>query len=266
MRWVGLSICLVLLLLEGPPVAAQSGQVCTEGPGVDGSLVVICEEDGPRTIAPPTGGQPSEPWVRTFGLTDGADGLCIGVQWVPLSQVGPGTLTYEEAVALSIGQAEALIQDGFVPCPGVDLGAGSPEAWAREYLRTVVLPVPAPVVAPGEMVVGWAAFLEVGSPLGHRIDEPATPFGPATFQLTSTVTVDWGDGEVTGPVATAGGPFPDGDLTHTYLRQGAYDIVVTQEWVATWQVGGETGTVTGLVTEAVLEDFPVQEIEAVIVG
>jgi hypothetical protein len=183
-----------------------------------------------------------------------------------LSEVGPGTLTYEEAVALTIGQAESLIQAGFVPCPGVDLAAGSPEAWAREYLRTVALPVPAPAIAPGAMVVGWAAYLEVGSPLSHRIDEPATPFGPATFTLASTVTVDWGDGEVTGPVASAGGPFPTGDLTHTYLRQGAYDIVVTQAWVATWQVGGESGTVDGLLTEAVLEDFPVQEIEAVIVG
>ena len=129
-----------------------------------------------------------------------------------------------------------------------------------------MLPVPEPVVAPGEMVVGWVAHLEVGSVLEHRIDEANTPFGPATFQLTSTVTVDWGDGEVTGPVATVGGPYPDGDLRHTYIRQGAYDIVVTQAWEATWQVGGESGTVTGLVTEAVLEGFPVQEIEAVIVG
>ena len=105
--------------------------------------------------------------------------------------------------------------------------------------------MPAPVVAPGEMVVGWPAHLEVGSVLEHRIDEATTPFGPATFRLTSTVTVDWGDGEVTGPVASVGGPFPDGDLRHTYVRQGAYDIVVTQAWEATWQVGAESGTVDG---------------------
>ena len=164
------------------------------------------------------------------------------------------------------GDTVRTIQDA----PGIERSpegpVASPELWAREYLRTVVLPVPAPAVAPGEMVVGWEAFLEVGSVLEHRIDEPDTPFGTATFLLTSTVTVDWGDGEVTGPVATVGGPHPDGDLRHTYIRQGAYDVVVTQAWVATWQVGGESGTVTGLVTEAVLAGFPVQEIEAVIVG
>lgn len=203
--------------------------------------------------------------MQVFSLEQGTDGLCIDSRWVPLSSVPPGTLTVEEAIERSITQAESLIQAGFVPCPGVTI-EGSPEAWARAYLRTVALPVPAPVVAPGEMVVGWPAHLEVGSPLTHRIDEPVTPFGPATFELTSTVTVDWGDGTVTGPVATVGGPYPHGDLRHTYVRQGAYDVVVTQAWVATWQVGGESGTVDGLVTEAVVEDFPVREVEAVLVG
>lgn len=261
---VGLVLAVASLGMAGPS-AAQSERHCTEGPGVDGSLVIICNDDD-NEADPSNPAASDEAYVRTFGLQSGENGLCIGEQWVPLSQVGDGTLTYDEAVALTIGQAETLIQNGYLPCPGVDLAAGSPEAWAREYLRTVVLPVPAPAVAPGEMVVGWAAYLEVGSPLAHRIDEATTPFGPAIFTLTSTVTVDWGDGEVTGPVATTGGPFPDGDLTHTYLRQGAYDIVVSQAWVATWQVGGESGTVDGLLTEAVLEDFPVQEIEAVIVG
>jgi hypothetical protein len=67
-------------------------------------------------------------------------------------------------------------------------------------------------------------------------------------------------------VASAGGPYPEGDLRHVFIRQGAYDIVVTQDWIATWQIGAESGTITGLQTSGTLAAFPVQEREAVIVG
>lgn len=205
--------------------------------------------------------------IARYHLTTVDGQVCFTASYVPLSQYRGGNLSEEEARVAAADEAERLFLLGLQPCPGVVVDLLTPELWARDYLRTVALPVPAPVIAPGEMLVGLEAFLETGSPVTHVVTEAATPFGPATFSFESVVTVDWGDGsEPTGPVATAGGPYPDGDLRHVYITQGTYDVVVTQDWVATWSVGGDSGTVTGLQTTGTLAGFPVEEREAVIVG
>lgn len=204
--------------------------------------------------------------VVVISGVDDAGQPCASTARVPLSQAYGGGLTVEQVAALTASRSIELGSLGYVLCPGADPVVITPEMWARSYLRDIDLPVPAPRIDPGVMIVGLESFLETGAPITQAITEPATPFGPATFSFTSTVTVDWGDGNVTGPIASAGGPHPDGDLRHVYTSQGDYDVVVTQDWIATWQVGAESGTVTGLRTTGTLAGFPVQEREAVVVG
>ena len=61
-----------------------------------------------------------------------------------------------------------------------------------------------------------------------------------------------------------GKPWPDGQITHQYLKVGIYDIVVTERWTATWNFAGESGVLRTLQTTGRIEDFPVEQIQAVI--
>jgi len=76
------------------------------------------------------------------------------------------------------------------------------------------------------------AYLETRGSTTHTYTEPNTPFGPLEIVAHGTYYVDWGDGEHSGPHPDEGGPWPDGRITHEYLRVGAYDVVVTERWTA----------------------------------
>jgi len=89
--------------------------------------------------------------------------------------------------------------------------------------------------------------------------------GTLEIDAVGTYTVDWGDGVVTGPHAGEGRPWPTGDITHHYRSVGTYDVVVMLDWTATWRVGTESGTLSGLRTTGRISDFPVEEVQAVIV-
>ena len=231
-----------------------------------GSLEVRCDDSGGGGGGGGGGGSTNadDPYVMVVATATVDGATCIQTSYVRLSTAYGGGMTAQAAQAATANAAVMLGSFGFLPCPDAD--PISPEFFARVYLRTVQLPAPAPQIDPGRMLVGLEAFLETGSPITYQLTEASTPFGPATFSFTSTITVDWADGTVTGPVTSTGGPYPTGDLRHVYTRKGDYDIVVTQDWTATWAVGGEGGNVTGLQTIGVLPAFPVEEREAVIVG
>ncbi|MCA1694678.1 MAG: hypothetical protein LC749_08070 [Actinobacteria bacterium] len=61
-----------------------------------------------------------------------------------------------------------------------------------------------------------------------------------------------------------GKPWPDGQITHDYLKVGNYNVVVTEKWTANWQLDGESGTLRTLQTTGRIDNFPVQQIQAVI--
>jgi hypothetical protein len=146
---------------------------------------------------------------------------------------------------------------GAVPAPGA-------QEVATEVVRRVALPTPGPRVEPGRMLVGLRAFLEAGMPMVHSFGED-TPLGPITVRARAVLHVDWGDGTVTGPHGDAGGPYPHGSISHVFQRRGVYTITVTATWVAEWSVAGQAGVIdTGLATVGVIEDFPVEERQAVI--
>jgi hypothetical protein len=138
-----------------------------------------------------------------------------------------------------------------------------PVVVAEQVVRTISFPAPEPQIEPGRMLVGLTAYLDAGPPLDHAHHED-TALGPITITATARTTVDWGDGTVT-EHESAGGPWPDGDITHVYRDPGSYTVTVTYTWVARWDVAGATGTIdTGLATTGVIEDLPVEERQAVI--
>lgn len=166
------------------------------------------------------------------------------------------------------GTARPAVVGACLDVPGPAGPAAGPQldpaAFVRNYLNAVPLPEPAPRIAPGRMLVGWRAFLEVGGGLDFDFTD-ATAFGPLEIEAQAMVHVDWGDGSGRdGPYASLGGPFPDGDITHVYINPGDYDVDVTLAWSAAWTFAGRQGTIpTGLSTTATIEDFPVQEGQAV---
>lgn len=156
----------------------------------------------------------------------------------------------------------AAYLDAGVPwCPG--LAPVGPRQWVEDWWRRQSLPRPQPVIRPGEMLVGLPAYLEANTPVVLAPLTAPTPFGPLDVRATSTLTVAWGDGATTGPYSNPGAPWPHGTITHTYGRGGAYDVVVTQQWTATWSLGGAGGTLGPAPTTGRVDDFPVRAVQAV---
>ena len=132
--------------------------------------------------------------------------------------------------------------------------------------RTIVnvrLPSPKPNIDPGYAVTGLKAYLETGNSRTHTFETIPTVLGPLSITATSSYTVNWGDGTTTGPHASNGGRYPDGDITHVYRDAETVDVTVTQNWTAQWSLAGQSGTITGLSSRGELPNFVVREIQAV---
>ncbi len=108
------------------------------------------------------------------------------------------------------------------------------------------------------------AYLETRGTTTHTFTEPDTPFGPLTIVAKGKYYVDWGDGTRTGPHSAEGEPWPDGKIKHEYIHIGFYDVVVTERWTATWSFGDQSGVLDELRTVGRIDDFPVQQIQAVV--
>ena len=204
------------------------------------------------------------PPVPEWNIVTGLDGVaCISqTGWLDLTGLSPDQIESRRGAADNT--YDALLTLGFAACPGV-VAPLTPTAWVLSYIRGIPLPVPVPEIDPGEMLVGLEGFLETGSMRSQAIDD-MSPFGPVHIDLTSEARVVWGDGAVTEWTTASDGPFPDGEITHVWTRQGAYDIVVTLRWAAEWSVGGQSGVVRdGLESAGTLAGFPVEEVEAVVV-
>lgn len=227
-----------------------------------GSIGVYAQGRGETTPAPPatSGAGPVQIALDYFDEASTApDGLpCIGSVGVPA-----GTPN----IPVRVGGVAALAGLGYEPCPTTPGPPALPDpaSYARAYSDTLPLPVPDPHVAPGEMIVGWRAFMETGVDLTVRFAD-TTPFGPISIEATGQLNVDWDDGDGwAGPYDDPGSPYPDGRVWNIYIDDGSYDIEVVVEWTADWVFLGQTGTITdGLATSGTLADFPVYEAQAVI--
>lgn len=160
----------------------------------------------------------------------------------------------------------------YPPCPARPQvpGSGEPEPVetpsmiARRYWEEVVLPEPQPSISPGRAITGKLAYLETKGQT-TRVFTNETIVGPLRINATGSYTVDWGDGQRSGPFAFEGVPWPDGAISHEYSTVGHYDIVVTENWTATWALGGQSGVLRTLQTRGSIANFPVEQIQAVIV-
>lgn len=106
-------------------------------------------------------------------------------------------------------------------------------------------------------------YLETRGRLGLTHSED-TPLGQITIYATGLYRVDWGDGTKSGPYNVEGAPWPEGAITHLYSNVGIYNIVVREDWSARLQFGNDSGVLAGLHTEGRIDDFRVEQIQAVV--
>jgi hypothetical protein len=160
-----------------------------------------------------------------------------------------------------------LAAASFPLCQRTPVPQSTPAAQAAEFWRVVgedLLPRPAPRIAPGYMLAGKLAYLEAGT-VPTAVYEHPTPAGVLRIEARAEGWVDWGDGSpLDGPYDHAGGPWPDGTITHYWTDVGRYDVRVVQRWTGRWVLGTESGELAGLETEGVIDDFAVEELQAVI--
>lgn len=110
---------------------------------------------------------------------------------------------------------------------------------------------------------GNPAYLVTGSPSSDTFTITLPHVGPVNVKANGYFYVNWGDGTMSGPYDTPGAPWPNGTITHVWENAGAYDVVVTEVWTATWSAAGRTGTLGGLQTSATMRAFPVRQVVSI---
>jgi hypothetical protein len=217
-------------------------------------------EGEPSTL--PASGTRYAPYERIVhhGGSNGEDCTAIGYREVP-----PGI---EPGMVSALRERDfGDIRRRYPQCPlrpGTESAPETAGSFAASYWIEVPLPEPEPYIAPGRAITGLLAYIETRGTTTHTFTEPNTPFGPLTIVATGKYYVDWGDGTKTGPHSREGEPWPDGQITHEYINIGAYDVVVTERWTARWSFGAESGLLEELRTVGRIDDFPVQQIQAVV--
>lgn len=275
MRKLALILAVAWLAIPGDSLAA--GQACVEsfvGDSVEchHEAVSIVPVNQPAAGSRPSSTAPSGPakkYLPHDKIMLGPDGqACIGTGYYedgtgqPIPAQGPGQMDE------SPGNSSSLYSTA-PPCPAQPRLPGqtgpveTPAMVARRYWEQIPLPKPRPQIAPGRAITGKLAYLETRSQTSHTYTND-TAFGPLEILAKGSYIVDWGDGETTGPYDLEGKPWPNGQITHEYVDIGAYDVVVTEKWTATWRLGGQSGVLRTLQTTGTIGAFPVEQLQAVI--
>ena len=231
----------------------QDGYVCPWG------KVTSLSAEPSRGKLGSAGGPPPQV-VYVDDMSTGPDGQsCLRSRAVPLPEgtsLTPGTDFGNISGSLFVETPRCP------PEPGEE-AVIDPRVLAMEGWEEVVLPKPQPYIAPGWAITGKYAYLETRGQLRHEFTK-GTPIGPLQITSTGRYYVDWGDGERTGPHSAEGGPWPDGEITHTYIDVGHYDVVVTEEWTANWSLGPASGSLSGQRTVGRIDDFRVEQLQVVV--
>lgn len=184
---------------------------------------------------------------------------------------------YEQDAAFVHGKAigqyglAVLRQAGLFPTPQNPTDAPRPafvttapaEVWdaITTWSHESQVATPRPHVQAGRAIPGLLTYLETGLTLSTN-EVIASPVGPLAINGTATLTIDWGDGEISTGITNPGGPYPDGQLTHHYPNSGDYNITVTANWIINYDLAGNVGVIP-LTTTGVLPNFPVRALRAV---
>lgn len=293
-----LRLCLTLLALIAPFVAVPMAraQLRDCGPGHSGpqkppqqSDSVHCSGSDVGTefsTSVPAGGNGTASLTSTSGSSSSTtkkyvpyNRLATGPDGQPCATTGyveEGRTPSDERLLLDPNPLESkgpsyrdVLQD-YPPCPEQPRTAGEAAPTetkamvaARAWDQRVRLPQPQPNIAPGRAITGKTAYLETRGRLSLTYSEN-TIFGPLQIIAQGSYAINWGDGETSGPHHVEGGPWPNGTITHEYQQVGSYNIVVTEKWTATWSLDGESGILRTLQTSAGIQNFPVEQIQAVV--
>jgi len=255
---------LVTLVFAGTS-GADPGGACFRGrfgTTVDcgGGYVISSPGDpgpGPAT-GHSAGGTPAKPPVLAEYVANGPNGPCLAL--------GPANPVPNATVVSWLATVH------FPPCPTAGHPPGppvDPVTLAVQFWRTIPLPVPRPSIPPGYAVTGKPAYLVTGGTVDPAPFLRSTPLGRLVIRATGSYEVSWGDGAApvwNGPYTTDGLPWPSGFIVHTYQLAGTVSVTVREDWIATWSLAGATGTLTGLHTEATIEGFGVEQLQAVLTG
>ena len=279
MRKIILAVVAGCLLLNAIPAARAAEDSCVDS-AVGGAVVCSKSEaiSVVRTVQPAgsnvariqssAAGKKYVPYDR---LTSGSDGQpCVTTGYAE-EGVQPTDVAGDPEPWLHVRGSDnySMFYSTYPPCPEQPRAPGqpapveTPAMVSARYWERIPLPKPKPEIAPGRAITGMLAYLETKGELTHAYSN-STAFGPLEIMATGKYTVDWGDETTTGPHSFEGKPWPDGEITHEYINVGSYNVVVTENWTATWRLGGESGVLRTLRTTGRIDDFPVQQIQAVI--
>lgn len=249
-------------LVTAPDAMAQAFADCAGGregasikcPYGQNATAVTGPPAAPRASTAPSDVR----WDPYSVLGTQADGRpCWGTETRPVPADSP-----PNAGATAIRPSES--GEVYDLCPPATRSAqASAAAIAVRAWEDVPLPAPKPRIAPGRAITGKWAYLETRNQTRFEFRKD-TLVGTLEIRATGTYKVDWGDGEASGPHSVEGKSWPDGEIRHDYISVGSYDVVVTERWTATWQLGPWSGTLRDLQTVGRIDDFPVQEIQAVV--
>jgi hypothetical protein len=262
-------------LALGLPVAPSFGQPagCGQADRLTGR-VGVCPEDGEdgtegddtETRQVGDDWTPPEGWVLSEWRTGGSedDGTpCIRLhrEWMPLedhqARIGLRNLNF-------FRWYDRLTQDGDTVelCEDQPDDPGLPAQLVLEVIETR-LPFPEPSIAPGWALTGMPAYLEVGAPatFSDTVDGDALPV-TIEFDATATYRVAWGDGHVS-EHASSGGPWPEGDIVHTYADALDRTVVVTPVWSVTASGAGQTFSFPEVELVGSEFELPVREMQSV---
>ncbi len=127
----------------------------------------------------------------------------------------------------------------------------APSTSSSAIRDTIIRDLPSPSIAvdPNFGIAGIASYLSISTRLSDSL-ATTTAFGPLTATSTGSLSISYGDStSPIGPTSLLGGPWPTGNLVHTYASPGCYAITVTETWNTTYTVSSERGQLTGLTTQ-----------------
>jgi hypothetical protein len=224
-----------LIMVSGQPDVLETAAHSGTQPGCgdcEWTLILACLHDSPSDTGPDT------------TCLAGATRKCPRGQFAYRLYLSTTTESNRLVQEICLGSTNEVIPVG-------DIAAGDVD----RYLKNVRPPdLTLTFQPPRGAIADLPTYFAVRPPADLR----PVPFGGGQVAETITIAPEeyqwiWGDGDATGWITDAGGPYPTGTLTHTYAAAGHLRGALTTRWGGkyTITVDGETfgpydavGTVT----------------------